>query len=306
MKNGSSLDSEYDFFIKNLYATKGKAIVDEFKRNARLLKTRANGNYLYHEVISITKSGNLSLNEEKQRLFDIVANYTEQRCKYNLVVGFLHDEKDNNIHYHLMISSNELDANKNMRLSKFDFDKVKKELEMYVLDKYPELNQEVLINAKSRPDKTHESNTSWELKREGKPQEKKQWMQYELKNTFAQSMSKQDLFDRLNKLGLEMYARGNTIGFINLKDGKKYRLKTLGLENEFKQSKAMLDKDVEFTQEKNKPPKSSVKTKASENDENKNDIERVKQKMRDYIKNERSKSDPQTDKDLDLDLDKDL
>lgn len=233
MKNGSSQNSEFDFFSKNLYSNNGKDITAEFLRNAYLLKARANGNYLFHEVISLTKSKQLTLLQEKERLFDIIRLYTEKRCNNNLVTGFLHDEKSNNIHYHLMISSNEIGEYKNQRLTKFDFDKVKKATEKYVIDKYPELEQDIIINGKKSQRKAKQSNKAGEVKRKGGRLDKKEKITETLKVIFAQSHSKDDFFSRLAEQNIELYNRGKTIGFINLSDNKKYRLKTLALENEF-------------------------------------------------------------------------
>jgi hypothetical protein len=238
MKNGSSQSSDYDFFSKNLYTNNGKEITAEFLRNARLLKNRANGNYLFHEVISLTKSKQLTLEQEKERLFDIVRYYAEKRCDNNLVTGFLHDEKINNIHFHLMISSNEIGAYKNQRLTKFEFDKLKKETEKYVIDKYPELEQDIIINwqknsKKKFQQKAKQSNKAGEIQRKGGRLAKKEKITSTLKDIFAQSHSKDEFFNHLSAKNIELYNRGNTVGFINGSDNKKYRLKTLALESEF-------------------------------------------------------------------------
>ena len=163
MKDGSSRSSEYDYFSHNVYARKDQDIINEFVTNSRKVKARKNGNYLFHEVIAITKSKQLTLEQEKERLFDIVRTYVDMRCKNNLAAGYLHDEKDNNVHFHLMISSNELDAFKNQRLTKFDFDKAKKQLERYVIETYPELEQDIIMNAKKDQKKSRDSNKAAEV-----------------------------------------------------------------------------------------------------------------------------------------------
>jgi hypothetical protein len=255
MKNGSSQNSEFDFFSKNLYSNNGKDITAEFLRNAYLLKARANGNYLFHEVISLTKSKQLTLLQEKERLFDIIRLYTEKRCNNNLVTGFLHDEKSNNIHYHLMISSNEIGEYKNQRLTKFDFDKVKKATEKYVIDKYPELEQDIIINGKKSQRKAKQSNKAGEVKRKGGRLDKKAKITETLKAIFSQSHSKDDFFSRLAEQNIELYNRGKTIGFINGSDNKKYRLKTLALESEFQRVSTLM------AQENNKAEKAAEKGK---------------------------------------------
>jgi len=233
MRNGSSQSSPYDFFSQNLYSNDGKDIVAEFLKNSHLLRARKNGNYLLHEIISITKSKQLTLEQEKQRLFDIVRTYANQRCKNNLVVGYLHDDKENNVHYHLMLSSNEYGSQKNLRLTKFEFDKAKRELENYVIKTYPELEQDIIINASREQKKNRQSNKAGEMKRSGSRLEKKEKITQTLKGIFAKSKSAYEFFEQLDKHNIEMYNRGSTIGFINGDDNKKYRLKTLELENDF-------------------------------------------------------------------------
>jgi hypothetical protein len=249
MKDGSSRSSEYDYFSHNVYARKDQDIINEFSVNSRKVKARKNGNYLFHEVIAITKSKQLTLDQEKERLFDIVRSYVDMRCKNNLVAGYLHDEKDNNVHFHLMISSNELDAFKNQRLTKFDFDKAKKELERYVIEQYPELEQDIIMNAKKYQKKSRDSNKAAEVKRKGGRLEKKEHMVKTLNSIFANSRSMDDYFKQLEQQNFEMYSRGNTIGFINKTDGKKYRLKTLALEEQFKQVDALLRPDDKTKQD---------------------------------------------------------
>ena len=268
MKDGSSRSSEYDYFSHNIYSRKDKDIINEFVANSRKVKARKNGNYLFHEVIAITKSKQLTLEQEKERLFDIVRNYVDMRCNNNLVAGYMHDEKDINVHFHLMISSNELDAFKNQRLTKFDFDKVKKQLEHYVIEKYPELEQDIIMNAKAEQKKSRESNKAAEVTRKGGRLEKKEHMVKTLNSIFANSCSMDDYFKQLEQQNFEMYNRGSAIGFINKTDGKKYRLKTLALEEQFKQVDALLQ-PIDKTQQK--PEK-------NDNQETRSNTESVKEK----------------------------
>ncbi|REL28399.1 hypothetical protein DXX93_18745 [Thalassotalea euphylliae] len=286
MKSGSSLSSEYDVFRHNLYATQDKDIVREFLNNARFVKSRKNGNYLFHEVISITKSSKLTLAEEKQRLLDIIQVYVQKRCDRNLVAGYLHDEKDNNVHYHLMISSNEVDSPVNQRLTKFEFDKAKRETEKYVIATYPELEQDILISATSKQRKTHQSNKASEVKRRGGRLEKRENVYKTLNSIFAQSKSMQNFFARLAQNNIQMYNRGKAIGFITLEDGKKYRLKTLKLEAEFKEFETRIsepehsqkeeDKKRGQAAEKNKQTQSSHTTSQTSSQRSVTELERRK------------------------------
>ena len=290
MKDGSSRSSEYDYFSHNIYSRKDQDIINEFVANSRKVKARKNGNYLFHEVIAITKSKQLTLEQEKERLFDIVRNYVDMRCKNNLVAGYMHDEKDINVHFHLMISSNELDEFKNQRLTKFDFDKAKKQLERYVIEKYPELEQDIIMNAKAEQKKSRESNKAAEIKRKGGRLEKKEHMVKTLNSIFSNSRTMNEYFTQLEQQHIEMYNRGSAIGFINKTDGKKYRLKTLALEEQFKQVDALLQPSDKTQQKEDKKsyqepntkqqtkPENSEKQRKNDNQETRSDADLVKEK----------------------------
>ncbi|MDO6445444.1 hypothetical protein Q4493_06585 [Colwellia sp. 1_MG-2023] len=276
MKDGSSRSSKYDYFSHNIYSRKDQDIINEFVANSRKVKARKNGNYLFHEVIAITKSKQLTLEQEKERLFDIVRNYVDMRCKNNLVAGYMHDEKDINVHFHLMISSNELDAFKNQRLTKFEFDKAKKQLERYVIEKYPELEQDIIMNAKAEQRKSRESNKAAEVKRKGGRLEKKEHMVKTLNNIFANSPTMNEYFTQLEKQNIEMYNRGSAIGFINKTDGKKYRLKTLALEEQFKQVDSLLQQGDKAKQQTKVDE--SEKQQKNDKQETRSDADSIKEK----------------------------
>ena len=219
-------------FTRNFILRDRENILRDFERNAKLLSKRKNGNYLYHEIISITRAKGISQKEQKALLFQIVQQYAESRAKDCLVFGGLHVEKDNNLHFHLIISANELNQSKRYRLSKQQFSEVKVGLETHVLEHHPELEQEQLISAKQKQS-TKTSNKEQELKRRtGKPTQKDLFRE-KLQGIFANSIDKNDFFANLETADIECYTRGKTIGFLDRQTGKKHRLKTLGLVAEF-------------------------------------------------------------------------
>jgi hypothetical protein len=69
MDKGKESHKSFEVFYKNLYSTSSKGISSEFEMNAEILNDRKNGNYLYHEVFSITRNPNLSLDEQKEKLY---------------------------------------------------------------------------------------------------------------------------------------------------------------------------------------------------------------------------------------------
>ncbi len=138
-------DTHYSF-TQNFILRERDAILNEFERNAAFLSKRKNGNYLYHEIISITRATGISEAHQKELLQDIIRQYAQSRGKDCLIFGGMHIEKDNNLHYHLMISANALNQARRYSLKKASFNNIKKLTELYVLERYPELEQAKLIS----------------------------------------------------------------------------------------------------------------------------------------------------------------
>ncbi|MCW8923899.1 MAG: hypothetical protein OQK69_09780, partial [Gammaproteobacteria bacterium] len=144
----SDIDKSHEQYnvYHNLFGRNPEDIEQEFLKNAEYIHRRKNGNYMYHEILSITKAQSLSDKKQKQILRDIAYKYAQQRAKDNIIFGTLHDDHDDHLHYHLLISANSLGDSKKTRLSKAQFDKFKKDMENQVLKQYPELEQKAVIN----------------------------------------------------------------------------------------------------------------------------------------------------------------
>jgi hypothetical protein len=224
-------------------------IIKGYHENVENLQKRKNGNNLYHEIISVKVNEKIQRHKHYEALYNITNDYIKMRADKCLVIGGIHDEHDHHIHMHLMISSNELGSKKRLRLSKKEFSTVKKLTEEKALALHPELAQEVLINAKKKTKSI--SNKEDALKRRTKKPSIKDQFKDKLKDIFDQSLDKADFFNNLAKENIEIYTRGNTIGFLDIDNNRKHRLKTLGLESEFEAINNKLSKQE--TQEKEKP-----------------------------------------------------
>lgn len=228
-------DEKYNIY-HNIYSTNAENIKEEFNKNATFLSKRKNGVYMYHEVLSITITDNLSREQQKEILKGIGLEYIKNRANNNLVFAVLHDDKADNIHYHFMISSNELESTKRLRLSKEKFSQFKKDLELKVLKNHPELQQKKLISKEPGAEKeTGEklSNKGAELKRRTGKTSQKDDVKDRLKTVFSASKTKADFFNELEKENLSIYVNGNTIGILDKATQRKHRLKTLGMLDEF-------------------------------------------------------------------------
>lgn len=268
-------DNNYTY-IRNLYANDTEGISKEFEENFKFLKRQKNSNAIYHEILSISKAS-LDLEKQKEILFEIAREYAEIRARNCLVYGSLH-EADNNLHFHLMISSNELEQKKNHYFSKKQFSEIKKGLEKYVLEKYPELEQRRLINRDKKKIEAI-SQKEFELKKRTGKITKRESIQYRLTQIFNNSPTKEIFFTNLEKNNIQIYVRGNTIGFKDLTDDtqRNYRLKKLGLSEEFNKMSEVLAhelkpepakkttfKQTNSPKQEDQPNKEPVKTKEQE------------------------------------------
>lgn len=222
----------------NLYGQNQAELVEEFRSNAELLKKHKNGVVLYHEILSITKSQEISKAQQKQTLQTITETYIAQRAPNNLVFAALHDNKKHNLHYHIVISSNEINSSKRLRLSIGQFNSIKQNLETSVLEQYPELEQQTAINKTAKLKQTH-SAARLQHRTGALPQ--KQELTQTLSSIFKTANSQTELEEQLLNEGLETYVRGKHIGVKFIETGRKHRLKTLGLQEEFSACNRRID-----------------------------------------------------------------
>lgn len=256
----------------NLYSRKPESIEGEFRDNFGFVPKRKNGVTMYHEVISITRSKKISEQDQIQILRQVMYKYIQDRAGNNLVYGVLHDDKSDNLHYHLLISSNEIESSKKHRLSKAKFDQVKKNLELYVLDCHPELQQKKLISKdkQSKEQTDSLSNKGVELKRRTGKTPQRDIVRDTLLNIFASASTREEFIELMQLEHYQIYKRGKNWGILNEATNRKHRFNTLGVSEEFANLESRLAKlDKAHSQketEKEPQQKSKQQTDESIND----------------------------------------
>ena len=217
-------------FSRNTYTNSKnrKAFVNEFYDNARYLRDARGKVFMYHEVLSLEEN-NLTIDRQKEILQDLAEKYLYQRAEHHLAFGVIHEDK-NNMHVHLMISANEIESERRVRLSKKEYSQIQQRLENYKNQKYKELSQSSLY--KDKKDLSKDKQNEQELKNRAKKSIKDK-IKEELEKIFDKSISKMNLEKYLKASGYEVYTRGKTQGVTF--NGKNYRFKTLGLDVEYKQ-----------------------------------------------------------------------
>ena len=208
----------------NLVARDRARIRGEFEHNATHMRSRKNGVFLYHEIISLTRAEGIPLEVQKERLHQIAQEYIAARAPQNLCYGGLHDDKDHSLHYHLLISANRAGEAKRHRLSKEQFRTIQISLERYVLESFPELEQRIAID-KRADDRVKLPEA--ELRRRGGKATQREEVAARVRDALGASQGREGLHRALQHSGLEFYVRGNTLGVIDGATGKRHRLHTL-------------------------------------------------------------------------------
>ncbi|SET71228.1 relaxase/mobilization nuclease domain-containing protein [Thalassotalea agarivorans] len=281
-------DNDVKFnFTHNCFGVNREQILDEFMDNSSLLRRRKGGNYLYHEVLSVTRSKQLSEAQQKEILRDLAQQYLKSRANGCLAFGGMHDEKDNQLHYHFIISANQIGESKRYRLSKNEFDDAKVNAELYALERYPELEQEKLISNKDKKGKN--SNKEAELKRRTKKPSQKDIMRDKLAEIFKESTSQTDYIKRLREANIESYIRGNAMGFINKDNGRRHRITTLGLSEEFDEMQYVFTHESE-QKAKQKAEQKTEKDKKQKQEQSKSDHQSSNKEKKSQEKSKRQQT----------------
>lgn len=219
----------------NTYSRDTESLKREFEANARHLRERKNGVYLYHEVVSVSRTQHLTEDEQKTILKRITESYIEARCKRNLAYGVLHEDT-HNFHFHIVMSANEVGAQSRTRLSKAQFADIQTHLEAWVLKEYPELEQKAVFHknqttaqrAEREAKRQHLSDKGEQMKRRGAKTDKRDQVQERLTDIFETATDPRHFADLMEKAGFAFYTRGKTHGITD-REGNKYRLNRLGL-----------------------------------------------------------------------------
>lgn len=227
--------SQHFTVYHNLYHRSHEQVTAEFTENAQRLKFRKNGVYLYHEVVSITRSHHLTENQQKEALQAIVREYLAKRAGKQLAYAVLHEDKPDNLHFHIVISANEANDTNRKRLSKAEFSNIQTSLEAWVLQTFPELEQKAVFEKnqtdqekQTKAKKARISNDVAELKRRGGKTTERDNMKETIEAIFSTSTNGRHFAELMEKAGLKLYQRGKNYG-VTTEDGTKYRFSTLGL-----------------------------------------------------------------------------
>ena len=125
-----------------------------------------------HEIISFHKDDSKNITIEK--LHDIAEEYIKKRNPKGIYVAVPHFDKEH-FHIHICASGVDYHNGKSLRMSKQGFQKLKKDIQNYQLNKYPELSKSLVQHGKKAKVKTTEKEYQQKL-RTGRATKKEQIM----------------------------------------------------------------------------------------------------------------------------------
>lgn len=114
------------------------AIIKAFKTNNHYRKKRKGGIVLYHDIIAFHPKDKQAIENNPYILEDIARLYITERSPNGLAYAKIHLDKEH-IHIHVVLSPNEKESRKSIRVSKKNFSIIRQKLERHQYLTYPEL-----------------------------------------------------------------------------------------------------------------------------------------------------------------------
>jgi hypothetical protein len=215
-------------------------------------RKRRDSVYLTHEILSWHRDDAKHITLAKME--EMAREYIKQRNPRGIYLAVPHFDKEH-YHIHILASGIEYRTGKSLRLSKQNLHKLKKDIQQYQQERFPELSKSIVEHGKK--EKSFTSDKEYQVKlRTGRETEKEKLLGI-LKTFYKKSDSKETFYKLLNECGLKTYERGGkTSGVIF--GNYKFRFKRLGFSEEMFEelNKSVVRKSELDKSRKNKEKKS--------------------------------------------------
>ncbi len=232
MSDRERIREDETFTIRhNLRSADTDGIIREFIENDTHRRKRKNGVVLYHEILSYSPKDTKNLNLEI--LEDIAQKFIELRSGRAICLAKPHIE-NKNVHIHFCFSGTEYHSSTVLRLDNKAFKQLRIDIERYQHEKYPELSNSIVYLNKWQKEQVLEqedlkiSDSEVQLKKRTGKQSDKEQINELVQQSFRDSSSRDDFFQKLLQQGLELYKYRNKVNGL-LWNGRKYRFRTLNI-----------------------------------------------------------------------------
>ncbi len=202
-----------------------------FLENHAYLSKRQNGNSMYHTIVSLKRDPSIDVEVQMQILRELTNRYIDRRAGNMLCYGNAHIEAEQ-LHYHVIISSNEYRSRRRVRLTKAQFADIQKDIERYAQERYPELELPSRYNRTERTTERSIGEKEYQLSRRTDRKTKKELLREKLQQIFRSVGTYQELEAALQEGNLSLHQRGTNV--VITSGQMKVRLSTIGLEEDYR------------------------------------------------------------------------
>ena len=224
--------------FRNVRTHTRNGAIRAFKRNDVFRKENAqkkkikNSIVAYHDMISFHHKDREFLNQEVLR--DLTEKYIELRCPDAVVFAkpHLHNK---NLHVHILISGSNHNSYELTRLSDAKWRKVRREIEKYQKEYYPELENSLVydeLGKKKRKGKAKRKDNERMMRERGGKILDKDLMKNAVLDFFKVADSPDNFYRLVSEHGIETYSRiikGKEQTYGVLCNGRKMRFSTIGI-----------------------------------------------------------------------------
>lgn len=210
----------------NLKGNSIEAWVRQLKHNESFrLRRRKDSVLLTHEILSWHRDDAQHITLAKMEA--MAREYIRQRNAKGMYVAAPHFDKEN-YHIHIFASGVEYKTGKSLRVSKLGLQKIKKDVQQYQVEHFPELSKSVVPHGKKSSPR-NEKEYQFKL-RTGRETEKEKIIRI-MKDCFKKSNSPKEFLSLIDQSGFQAYERGGRITGI-ICNGYKFRFNRIGFAEE--------------------------------------------------------------------------
>jgi hypothetical protein len=211
----------------NLKGNRIDGWVKQLKENEIFRKRkRSDSVLLNHEILSWHKEDTKNISLEKMEA--MAREYIQERNPNGIYVAVPHFDK-NHYHIHICASGVEYRTGKSLRMSKAGFQKLKKDIQDYQVEHFPELSNSIVAHGNKEKTRLTEKEYQYKL-RTGRLTEKELIIGM-LQTCYKSAVSKDDFFKKLKECKLKTYDRSGKITGV-LFGNHKFRFNRLGFTEE--------------------------------------------------------------------------
>jgi len=201
--------------------------VEQYRGNEALrLINRKDSVRLTHEILSWHKDDAKNMTFEKMEA--VARAYIQQRNPKGMYVAVPHFDKDH-YHVHICASGLEYKTGKSLRMSRDEFSKLKKDIQQFQVEKFPELSRSTVQHGKG--DRAAMSDAEYQIKRRTGRETNREVVMGMLKTCYKKADSKETFFQLMKESGIKTYERSGKVTGV-VQDGIKFRFSRLGFTEE--------------------------------------------------------------------------